>query len=180
MAELDSLFVGRHRIGARGIGNRRLGPADLLANPDLKPILIPAETCGNYAPLLVSPQHGMLLSGAQSGGPEALVRAKHMAEAPGPVRVAKGKKHVTYIHLMFDQHQIIFANGAPSESFYPGDCALAMFTLDILQDLRRLIPGLGEKSVKAAYGPTARPFFKRRKVLSDVDLRPDPNKALAA
>ena len=106
---------------------------------------------------------------------------KHLAEIAGPVRVAKGKKRVTYFHLMFDEHQIIYANGAASESFYPGDNALKMFTLHVLHELRALFPDLGRKSVKQAYGPTARPFFKRRKVLSDVDLRPNPqNKAIAA
>jgi len=147
------------------IGQRRLGPRDLLADPGLKPIHIPTGALGNYAPLLVSPLHGMLVSEDQAIAGQRLARARHLAEAPGPVRVANGKKSVTYIHLMFARHQIVFANGAASESFYPGDCALRMFDATVLAELGRLIPGLGMRPAKAVYGPTARRFLKRSGVL---------------
>lgn len=156
----------------RWIGRRSLDEAALQANRDARPIYIPEGVCGNYAPLFVSPQHGMLLDADQTKGAEALVRARHMAEAPGPVRVAWGKKQITYIHLMFDAHQIVFANGAASESFYPGDCALDMFPKPVVAELRAIVPGLRERPVDEAYGPTARPFLKRREVLQVLDLRP--------
>ena len=39
---------------------------------------------------------------------------------------------VSYHHLMFDKHEVVIANGAPSESFHPGG-----FGLDILDDAAR-------------------------------------------
>ncbi len=153
------------------IGSRRLGKVDLAVNPDLKPVIIPEGVCGNYAPLCVSPLHGVMLDTQQWSGEEVLVRAKHLAEAPGPVRIANGKKRVTYIHLMFESHQILFANGAPTESFYPGPCALQMFPEPVVEELQNLLPGLGEKPVEEVYGPPARRFLKRREALNDIDLR---------
>ncbi|MCI2399611.1 Hint domain-containing protein [Aliiroseovarius subalbicans] len=155
------------------IGTRTLTAKELFAQPNLKPVLIPEGVCGNYAPLLVSPLHGMMLDAGQTGE-EALARAKHLAEAPGPVRIAKGKKTVTYIHLMFAEHQIVFANGAASESFYPGKWALEMFPVEIVKGLQTLVPGLGVKPVEEAYGPTARKFLKRKTVLNNVVLRSKP------
>lgn len=156
----------------RWIGRRNLGTRDLLANPDLRPICVPQGVCGNYRPLYVSPQHCMMLTAAQSGGGEVLARARHLAQAPGPVRTAHGKKSVTYIHLLFDAHQVIFANGAPSESFYPGKCALDMFPAPVIADICNIVPGLRHRPVADAYGSHARPVMKRRDVLQRVDLRP--------
>jgi hypothetical protein len=82
----------------RWVSMRRLGPADL-ADERLRPIEVGAGVLGNDGPLLVSRQHGLLV---RTGGEERLVRS------------------VTYVHLMFDRHQVILGGGARSESFYPG------------------------------------------------------------
>jgi Ca2+-binding RTX toxin-like protein len=156
----------------RWIGKRSLGPRELLAQPELKPICIPQGVMGNYAPLFVSPQHAMLLNDPASPAPDTtvLARAKHLAEMAGPIRVAHGKKQVTYIHLMFDAHQVIFANGAATESFYPGRCALDMFPASVLKEIADVVPALRHQPAEAAYGPTARPMMKRKDVLKLRDL----------
>ncbi|KMW58357.1 hemolysin-type calcium binding protein [Candidatus Rhodobacter oscarellae] len=153
----------------RWVGKRRLERRELKLFPEHSPVFIPTGVSGNYAPLLVSPLHGLLISNGLPGW-GAFARAKHLAEAPGPVRVAHGKKRVTYIHLMFDAHQVIYANGAAAESFYPGEQALAMYPDAIVDELKDVVPGLGEKPVEDCYGPTARPFMKRKQVLRDVAL----------
>ena len=159
----------------RWIGKRTLGPREFLAQPELKPICIPEGAMGNYAPLFVSPQHAMLLTDPANPAdpdpqPTVLARAKHLAEATGPIRVAHGKKQVTYIHLMFDAHQVIFANGAATESFYPGRCALEMFPAAVLQEIAEIVPALRHQPPEQAYGPTARPMMKRKDVLKITDL----------
>lgn len=76
----------------------------------MRPILIPEGVLGVARNLVVSPQHGVML------GRDHLVRAKHLIEVPkSRVRVAHGRKSVTYIHMIFDAHQIAFAEGAPSK-----------------------------------------------------------------
>ncbi|MDJ0626981.1 MAG: Hint domain-containing protein [Rhodobacter sp.] len=153
------------------IGRRMLGPRELLAQPDHKPVLIPAGVLGNYASLLVSPQHAMLVGDAHGMADEALARAKHLAEIAGPVRIAQGKKRVTYTHLMFARHQVIFANGAATESFYPGPQSLKMFPERIVREIKAAVPGLGDQPLTKAYGPPARPYLKRREVLKQLSLR---------
>ena len=36
----------------------------------------------------------------------------------------QGVRNVVYYHLVFSQHELIFANGILTESFYPGPMAL--------------------------------------------------------
>ena len=95
------------------IASRTLGRAALQAAPHLAPILIGEDVLGGTGALLVSPQHGLLL------GSDRLIRAKHLAAHMPGVRVARGKTQVRYVHLLFDRHEIIFAECIPTESFLP-------------------------------------------------------------
>ena len=135
------------------IGHRDLDQTDLTYNPALQPVLIRAGALGNERSLLVSPQHAIL---ADHGGEEALVRATHLARMQGGrVRIARGVKAVTYIHLMFDAHQVILSNGLWSESFYPGPQALAMLAAPEVVELLALFPALAQGAANAI-GPVAR------------------------
>lgn len=88
---------------------------------------------------------------------------------PG-IRLAKGKRQVTYVHLMFDAHQIIFAEGIPSESFYPGPMALEMLSTAARQEMQLIFPKLsaavGHEDIIAAYGNTARTFLENKNAVS--------------
>lgn len=145
----------------RWIGKRRLGQETLRAAPNLRPVLFHADVLGNARPLLVSPQHCMLV------GKDQLMRAKNLVgQLPG-VRIANGKRAVTYIHLMFDAHQIIFAENAPSESFYPGNMSLRMMGSDLSMELLALFPELRDNQNLIApttlwYGETVRPVLKQQ------------------
>ena len=85
---------------------------------DLAPIRFATGAIGNDAPLLVSPQHRMLISGWQAelfyGQEEVLVAAKHLVNDTSITRQEGGM--IDYIHLLFDTHQIVFGAGVPSES----------------------------------------------------------------
>jgi Ca2+-binding RTX toxin-like protein len=141
------------------IGMRRLGAEQLRDTPRLRPIRIAPEVTGGAAPLVVSPQHGLLLG---LDGEERLIRATHLARMKGgKARVMNGCRQVTYLHLMFDAHQIVFANGAPAESFYPGPCALGALSDASLQEVLTLFPDLARIGA-AALGPTARAWAPRR------------------
>ncbi len=73
----------------------------------------------------------MLISSAISermfNAREVLVAAVNLTELPG-VYFDINATEVEYFHLVFDDHQIVFANGAPSESFYPGEEGLKALT----------------------------------------------------
>ena len=136
----------------RWIGQRTVAATGSLAPLRIDPILIPGAT----APLLVSQQHRILWEGYRAqmlfGASEVLVAAKHLLTNPAVTRLEGGD--VTYIHLMFDRHEVIYANGMPTESFYPGDMALCSVGDRSRAEVFTLFPEL--KSGLSAFGDTAR------------------------
>ncbi len=74
----------------RWVGQKRLGRAELAAEPKLQPVLIRAGALGAGLPLRdmrVSRQHRMLVGGPRAellfGAEEVLVRAEHLVHLPG-------------------------------------------------------------------------------------------------
>ena len=155
-------------------GARHLSSDELDASPDLRPIRLDASILGGDRGLLVSPQHGVFTKTEERGGSDALVRAKHLARLKGgKVRVAQGVKKVTYVHLMFEKHQIIYGNGIASESFYPGPWGLTALERESVFEVLRLFPELGRLGAETGYGQTARPVAKFRDLpesISDMAL----------
>jgi Ca2+-binding RTX toxin-like protein len=140
------------------IGHRHLNASDLGHAPKLRPILLSPELTGADAPLIVSPQHGVLLD---LDGEETLIRAIHLAKMKGgAARIMKGCRKVTYFHLMFEDHQIVFANGAPSESFFPGNFALASLQTKVRHEIFELFPDLRRLDANTGYGAKARNFAR--------------------
>lgn len=131
----------------------------------LAPIRFARGALGNDRDLFVSPQHRMLLSGARVR--RALGRDQLLAPAMALVDDAQVSVAysgmVTYRHMMFDRHQVVIANGAPSESFHPGGIALDTLDRRERDELFAIFPGL--RSDVTAYGDIARPG------LSEPDTR---------
>ena len=151
----------------RWINTRSYDARQMQKGSHLHPVLIKRGTFGAERDLLVSQQHGVLVG--QSG--DSFARAKHLADAAKGVRIAKGKKSVTYVHLMFDDHQVIFAENVPSESFYPGPMALTQMSKPHRAAFSKVLPALGtgrvsREEVAKIYGPTARVFLKKKQVLN--------------
>ena len=152
----------------RWVGQRTLTQADLAAYPRLRPIVIRKNAFGNRRRMLVSPQHGLV---SREGRAETLIRAKHAAETLGGryARVDRRCEMVTYVHIMFDQHELIYAEGAPTESFYPGPIALKSLDSSALQELLFLFPDLasvafGGECASLQYGEPARRYLRRKEV----------------
>ncbi|WP_353617624.1 Hint domain-containing protein [Roseobacter sp. TSBP12] len=105
----------------RWIGSRRVEATGTLA-----PIRIKAGALGNFRDLTVSPNHRMMIRGPKAemlfGERDVLVAAKHLVN-DDTIRCVPGGT-VDYFHMLFDRHQIIFAEGCPTESLYPGQEAL--------------------------------------------------------
>ena len=126
------------------------------------PVLFEAGTIGNARALRVSPQHRILVRGWRAelmfGEIEVLVPAKALINGTTIRRAPVDQ--IDYIHLMFGAHQIIFAEGAPSESFFPGAQAMSALDQEVRDELFALFPGLREEVT--AYGPMARPAISAR------------------
>ncbi|MGD1926395.1 MAG: Hint domain-containing protein [Paracoccaceae bacterium] len=150
-------WIGRRKV-TFDAGNARAGKD--------KPIEFKAGALGGGLPrrrLIVSPQHRIVLAGktvlAKHGMHEVLALAKGLTRLED-VRVMKGKRAVEYYSLLFDRHEIIFAEGAPTESFRPGHIALADFAPEHREEIYAIYPGLRDDP--RALGPPARPIVSRQ------------------
>lgn len=132
------------------------------ANGRTAPVLFRAGHYGAERDLMVSPQHRMLLRGPQLelmfGSSEMLAPAAALVDGQGVLRRPGGQ--IGYHHLMFTRHQLVLANGAPSESFYPGAQALRALSGASLRALLALYPELARQPVREVYGPPARPCLR--------------------
>ncbi|SMO76709.1 Hint domain-containing protein [Ruegeria faecimaris] len=129
---------------------RHVSVRDLRRNPKLYPVRICAGALGQGLPrrdLLVSRQHRMLISSAivkrMFERPEVLVSAIKLVELPG-IYVDDRITEVTYFHLVFSEHEVIYADGAPTESLLLGDEALKSLPAAAMEELFTLFPDLVE------------------------------------
>ena len=140
---------------------RWIGSSKVAAVGHIAPILIKAGALGNTRDLRVSPQHRMLLGGWQAqmlfGDDEVLVAAKHLVNDSTILRMESGE--VEYYHMLFDTHEIVFAEGAPSESFHPGQMGWGALAEESRAEILELFPELATGDF-AQYGASARRSLK--------------------
>ena len=117
---------------------------------------------GNSRPLVVSPQHRILLTDPRLGLyfalDMALAAARHLLDGVGVTRTPVAA--VTSVHLLFDRHEIVLAEGAPCESFHPGTAVRDALEDGIRAELAALFPDLdpGEPLTAALAYPCLRGF----------------------
>ena len=143
----------------RWIGCRHVAGRDLALRRDLQPVEFAPGALGNTRALRVSPQHRMLLTDWRAevyfGEEQVLVPAKALING-STVRQVRPAGGVTYVHLLFDRHEIILSEGALSESFHPGEIGLAALDDDQRRELETLFPGLALAQRRAAF-PVVKP-----------------------
>ena len=109
---------------------RWIGSRTISGRADMAPIHIRAGALGNYRNLRVSPQHRMLVADWRSavyfGEDKVFVAAKHLVNDRTIVR--EPCDEVTYVHMSFDDHEVVFAEGIPTESLHLG--AMTLDSLD--------------------------------------------------
>jgi len=152
------------------LGMTRLDPERLAAEPKLRPVRIPAGVLGKDAngaalptrDLLVSPQHRVLvrskIAQRMTGSVEVLVPAIRLTDLPGVEQVgssAPSERVVEYYHMLFDQHEIVYSEGAETESLYTGPEVLKSLSPEAHEEIRSLFPELCDEHNPA---PRARPF----------------------
>ncbi len=141
-------------------GHRRMSGARLYAMPQLRPIRFRSGALGTGRPdqdLLVSPQHRMLVKGPSAQAlfntSEVLVAAENLVNDLSVI-VDHAVREVVYIHILLDQHNIVWANGLETESFHPANTALDMIDDSQRSGLLALLPSIAENP--QAYGEYAR------------------------
>lgn len=160
---VESLQSGdRIRTADHGFQNlrfnlsRRLGAHELRANPKLHPIRIQKGALGQNLPekdLWISRQHRMLVTSKivarMFGTHEVLLPAIRLTEMEG-ISVDSSFDTLTYFHLVFDDHEIVFANGAPSESFLPAPYALQTLDSETVAEFEALLGQITDQRTEPA------------------------------
>ncbi|SIT06591.1 Hint domain-containing protein [Paracoccus saliphilus] len=130
----------------RWIGSTSRDAIDIARNPKLRPIRIPAGALGGGLPkrdLMVSRQHRVLVKSkiAQRmfGADEVLIPANKLVGVNG-IEIAEDIDNVTYFHILFDKHQVIFSEDAPTESLFTGPEALKSVSPAARQEIETLFP----------------------------------------
>lgn len=94
------------------------------------PVRIAAGTFGPHGDLSLSPNHCILVSSPAvellTGEAEALSPVKHLVNGDSIAPTPSGRA-VLYLHLLFDRHEIIMANGLPCESYLPAVQTMAAY-----------------------------------------------------
>ena len=128
----------------RWIGTRKVAGRGVFA-----PILFKAGAIGNTRDLRVSPQHRMLLQDWRAelffGEDEVLCAANKLLNDSTILK--DPCEEVEYIHLMFDAHEVIYAQGAPSESLLVGEYLCGDGTA-LLSELQILFPEIQNDPAK--------------------------------
>lgn len=156
----------------RWIGSNKVHPADLRANPKLVPIRIQAGSLGNGTPeqdLLVSPQHRVLVSSKIAermfDANEVLIPANKLLAIDG-INIASDTEEngVEYWHFLFDAHQVVWSNGAPTESLFTGPEALKSVSPQAREEILTLFPKIalpGYVASPARYIPEQGKLMKK-------------------
>lgn len=132
--------------------SRKLSTNTLDLRPNLRPIVIRKDALGENLPrhnLVLSPQHRVLVGShivsRMFDAPEVLVAAKHLTAITG-IEPAPYRSGVTYVHFMFDRHQIVKSEGTWSESLFPGTECLKSVSESAKSEIISLFPALSDCS----------------------------------
>lgn len=149
----------------RWVGSRTLGAADLAKAGNLNPVMIRQGALGNGLPerdMLVSPNHRVLVANDKTAlyfeDREVLVAAKHLAGLDG-VEVVE-MTGITYIHFLFDQHEVVLSDGTWTESFQPGDQTLTGLDTAQRNEIFEIFPELKTREGLGQYQSARRSLKK--------------------
>ena len=142
------LTVDRGAQPVRWIGERIVSAEAMRVKPKLRPVLIQAGALGNELPsadLRVSQQHRILVKSdialRMFGEREVLVPAKKLVDVDG-IDIDSSMEEVTYIHFLFDNHELVWSNGVQSESLFPGPEALKIVSPEARAEIEAIFPEL--------------------------------------
>ena len=149
----------------RWVGKRAMTGDEFERAPHLKPVLIREGALGNGLPerdMMVSPNHRVLVANDKTAlyfeEREVLVAAKHLTGLEGVDIVDVSQ--TTYVHIMFEQHEVILSDGAWTESFQPGDQSLAGIGNAQRTEIFELFPELATEEGVQGYTAARRSLKK--------------------
>ncbi|KPA20269.1 hypothetical protein shim_32580 [Shimia sp. SK013] len=137
---------------------RWIGRSSRLAMGEDAPVEISAGALGNHDAIAFSRNHRVLVQSDTAatlfGESEVLIKAGDLVNNTS-VRVRNDGLPVTYVHLLFDRHEIVRANGLDCESYHPSHETLDSFDPATQQEILSHMPNT-DKFMGYGYGPVAR------------------------
>lgn len=125
---------------------RWIGQARLRAVGAFAPIVITAGTLGNAGDLILGQHHRVFLyqrhrlPGLSTS--ELLIQARHLVDGDR-VYIREGG-WTDYFSLVFDAHEIIYAEGVPSESLLVTDAVINRLPAEVAQEVKARFPGVSQ------------------------------------
>jgi len=142
----------------RWIGRRHLNARALQQSPHLRPVLIKKGAIAPNVPscdVRVSQQHRIALTSPLGellfDTNDVLIPARFLVNDESIV-IDDECTDVEFVHVLFDQHELVNVAGLWSESFFLGDTATSEMADDTLSEILELFPALDGRI--GAYGPT--------------------------
>lgn len=130
----------------RWVYHRHVSREELLQAPELMPILFEPGALGENRPnrpTRLSAQHKVLIRSPRCelmyGHSEMLTPAKALVNQQ-TIRRDTSCRDVTYIHLLLDRHEILYAHNLEAESLDPAADALTALTPEARRELEQLVP----------------------------------------
>ena len=119
----------------------------------------------------MSPQHRILVRSPVAlrlfDSAEVLIPANKLLTLPG-IDIAWDADGVEYFHFLFDDHQIVWSNGAPTESLFTGPEALKSVPPEARAEIATLFPQI----VAPGFTPcAARPIPEKGKLMKTLAQR---------
>lgn len=154
----DLISTERGPKPVRWVGLRKLSAAELAAEEKLRPVRISAGALGDGLPqadLSVSRQHRIMIRSTvcerMFSTPDALIAAIHLCTLQG-VQIDDAAEEVEYVHILFDEHEIVYAENTPVESLLLGEQAKKVLPKEALEEIRLIFPGMenGSSSMTTA------------------------------
>lgn len=125
---------------------RWIGRTTLRARGSFAPVVISRGTMGNDGDLIVGPHHRLFFYQRDKlpGLPvaELLVQAQHLVDGETVFRREGG--FAEYFSLVFDRHEIIYAEGIPVESLMVNESTLDALPAELAEAVRANLPGLSQ------------------------------------
>jgi len=170
IAEGDSILTRDN--GAQTV--RWIGGRTTPAYGHLAPIVITKDALGNHADLIVSQQHRILLADWRAevmmGSHEVLVKARDLINGDTIYRREGGV--VEYFHILFDTHEIIYAEGIPSESLHINSTTLDSMGEESRAEIIELFPNIqSEPQVSAVASRMSLRSYEASALLKQVGFR---------
>lgn len=122
------------------------------------PVEISAGTFGNHEDVCFSRNHRVLVHSSEAatlfGEGEVLIKAGDLINNTS-VRLLSSGQPVTYVHLLFERHEIVRANGLDCESYHPSHETLDSFDPATRKEILSHMPN-SDRFMGYGYGPAAR------------------------